>query len=84
MRPVQHFSDEYLDQCRDMTADQIIRFLEDFRQLHGNNMTSGTKLISIKVPVALLNVFRTKAARKDIPYQTKIKSLMKDWVLHGD
>ena len=43
MRPVQHFSDEYLEQGRDMTTDQIIQFLEDFRQLHGNNMTKVRK-----------------------------------------
>ncbi len=33
MKPVQTFSDEYLAQCRQMTPDQVIRFLEDFRRL---------------------------------------------------
>lgn len=35
MRAVQHFADEYLDRCRALTADQIARFLEDFRVVHG-------------------------------------------------
>jgi hypothetical protein len=32
MRPVQTFTDEYLEQGRRMTPDQVIRFLEDFRR----------------------------------------------------
>ena len=35
MRPVQYFTPEYLEQCRQMTPDQIIRFVDDFRRLHG-------------------------------------------------
>ena len=35
MRAVQRFPDEYLDRCRALTADQIARFLEDFRVVHG-------------------------------------------------
>ncbi len=33
MRPVQYFTDEYLAQCQQMTAQQILQFLEDFRLL---------------------------------------------------
>ena len=35
MRPVQRFSDAYLARCREMTHEEIARFLEDFRLLHG-------------------------------------------------
>ncbi len=35
MRPVQYFTTEYLERCRVLTPDQIIRFLDEFRQLHG-------------------------------------------------
>ncbi len=35
MRALQHFADEYLDRCRELTPDQIARFLEDFRMVHG-------------------------------------------------
>lgn len=81
MKPVQYFSDEYLEQCREMTPDQIIQFLDDFRRLHGTKTPSKSKLISIKVPENLLNTFKLQAAREGTPYQTKIKNLMKAWVL---
>ncbi len=82
MKPIQYFHKEYLERSRDMTPDQIIQFLEDFRHLHGK-FASKSRLISIKVPEALLNVFRSKAMNEGVAYQTKIKSLMKAWVLNG-
>jgi hypothetical protein len=81
MKPVQYFSDEYLAQCRAMTPDHIIGFLDDFRQLHGSAMPVKSKLISIKVPENLLHVFKEQAARAGTPYQTKIKALMKEWIV---
>lgn len=81
MKPVQYFSDEYLRQCREMTPEQIIQFLDDFRQLHGAGIRSQSKLISIKVPENLLNAFKTQAVLAGVPYQTQIKTLMKAWVL---
>ena len=80
MKAVQKFSDEYLDSCRDMTPDQIIRFLDDFRRLHGGS-AGPSKLISIKVPEDLLAAFKAKATLAGMPYQTQIKALMKNWVL---
>jgi predicted DNA binding CopG/RHH family protein len=80
MKALQKFSDEYLESCRDMTPDQIIQFLDDFRRLHGTR-PAPSKLISIKVPSDLLNVFKAKAAIANTPYQTQIKALMKAWVL---
>ena len=54
MRPVQYFSDEYLERCKGMTPEQIIRFVEDFRRLHGGRTDAGrrvkSRLISLKVP----------------------------------
>lgn len=80
MKALQRFTDEYLESCRDMTPDQIIRFLDDFRLLHGNQRAP-SRLISIKVPTDLLNTFKAKAAMANTPYQTQIKVLMKAWVL---
>lgn len=34
-RPVQYFSDAYLERCRQLTPAQIVRFLDEFRRLHG-------------------------------------------------
>ena len=80
MKTVQYFSDEYLERCRGMTPEQILRFLDDFRRLHGSSPVK-SKLISIKVPEDLLNAFKTRAAIANTPYQAQIKVLMKDWLL---
>ena len=80
MKTVQYFSDEYLERCRGMTPEQILRFLDDFRRLHGSSPVK-SKLISIKVPEDLLNAFKTRAAIANTPYQTQIKTLMKAWLL---
>jgi predicted DNA binding CopG/RHH family protein len=80
MKTLQTFTDEYLESCRAMTPDQIIQFLDDFRRLHGTR-PAPSKLISIKVPADLLNVFKAKATIANTPYQTQIKTLMKAWVL---
>ena len=80
MKAVQYFSDDYLERCRGMTAEQILRFLDDFRRLHGSQ-PARSKLISIKVPEDLLNAFKTRAAIANTPYQTQIKALMKAWLL---
>jgi len=91
MKAVQKFSDEYLKQCQSMSTDEIVKFLDDFRSLHGSNQTSQqnitiqkkkpqSKLISMKVPEDLLSVFRAKAKLTNTPYQTQIKQLMLDWV----
>ncbi|MCW8873832.1 MAG: BrnA antitoxin family protein [Xanthomonadales bacterium] len=80
MKTVQYFSDDYLARCRDMSADQVLRFLDDFRRLHGTK-PAPSKLISIKVPEDLLEAFKARARMAGMPYQTQIKTLMKDWLL---
>ena len=93
MKTLQTFSDNYLEQCREMNTEQIVQFLDDFRRLHADKQRlqnpqqitlsdqSPSKLISIKIPQDLLTVFKLKAAMTETPYQSKIKSLMKNWVL---
>ena len=34
-RPVQTFSDDYLARCRELSAMDIVRFLDDFKRIHG-------------------------------------------------
>ena len=80
MRPVQKFSDEYLDRCREMSSVEIVRFLEDFRRIHGKQR-SKSRLISIKIPEDLLTAFKAKATLEDTRYQTQIKRLMKAWLM---
>ena len=81
MRPVQYFSDEYLEQCREITPAQIVVFLDDFRRMHGKvQEPSPSRLISIKMPEDLLRAFRIKANLSGIRYQTQIKNLMREWL----
>ena len=93
MKAIQKFNDAYLQQCKLMSKDEIIKFLDDFRSLHGQQSTPPllntmiktpqkkvpSKLISMKVPEDLLHVFRAKAALTNTPYQTQIKQLMREW-----
>ncbi|MYD99617.1 MAG: hypothetical protein F4X98_19810 [Gammaproteobacteria bacterium] len=79
-RPVQHFSDEYLQRCRELSPDDIARFLENFKRIHGT-ANSRSRLISLKVPEALLAAFKTQARLRGIPYQTQIKNLMRLWLV---
>lgn len=62
-----------------MTPDEIVKFLDDFRSLHGNK-PQPSKLISLKVPVPLLNTFRIQSEQHGLKYQTHIKTLMKNWL----
>ncbi len=79
MKTVQKFSDDYLQRCSVMSPDEIARFLDDFRCIHGKKKTP-TKLISLKVPEDLLQTFKTKSKLNDVPYQTQIKRLMAAWL----
>ncbi len=79
MRAVQYFNAEYLERCREMSPDEIVRFLDEFRRLHGR-AKSRSKLISMKVPEDLLSAFKTRAKLEGIPYQTQIKRLMAEWL----
>ena len=78
MKPVQYFSDEYLEKCKKMNCSQILRFLEDFRKLQ--EKTDPSILISLKVPKSLLENFKSKATKSNIKYQTQIKNLMRSWL----
>jgi len=78
MKTLQLFTDEYLEQCRLATPEQILEYLESFRLMNSNQAPS--KLISIKVPQPLLDSFRTRCDFEGTRYQSKIKFLMKEWL----
>ncbi len=80
MKTTQLFSDEYLMQCRRLSVDQIARYLEDFRLIHAHTKKTELKLISIKIEPDLLEAFKTKAKLDGVPYQTRIKRIMRDWL----
>lgn len=78
-KPVQYFTKEYLKRCAELTPDQIIEFLENYRNLVAN-VPEKCQLISMKIEPSLLNAFKQKASLEGIPYQTKIKQLMREWI----
>jgi predicted DNA binding CopG/RHH family protein len=82
VKALQRFTNEHLEHGKSLTPDQVLRFLDDFRRLHGNR-PSVSKLISMKVPEDLLDAFKTRAKITGTPYQTQIKKLMKAWVNGG-
>lgn len=65
-----------------MSIKDRITFVENFMKLSAYSQTHKSKLISLKVPEDLLNMFREKCALEDIAYQTKIKELMRQWCLN--
>lgn len=80
-KALQMFTDDYLENCKKMSSHEILKFLDDFRKLHGNPKSKlPSKLISIKIPPELLSVFKKKSELLGIPYQTQIKKIMQEWI----
>lgn len=76
---MQFFSEEYLERCRAMKPEEVLEFLEGFRLLHGRS-SARSRLISLKIPENLLDVFRARCRLEGVRYQTQIKRLMSDWL----
>ena len=81
MRPVQHFSDEYIEQCKSASPEQALRFLEEFRQLQMPARAAKSRLISLRVPEPLLAAFRQRCEQEGVKYQAQIKRLMQEWLV---
>lgn len=79
-KAVQHFSKDSLAQNQCINPSDIIEFLESFRELQAGMTRGKSRLISIKIPEALLTAFKLKAAREKTPYQTQMKRLMMEWL----
>lgn len=79
-KPIQYFTKDYLERCKDLTPDQILQFLEDFRRLQ-ECKPEKCQLISLRVEPSLLSAFKVKAKLHNQPYQTLIKKLMRDWLI---
>ena len=58
----------------------IIEFLEMFQQISDPRAQLPLKLISLKIPVPLLEAFKFRCRELGVPYQTMIKRLMKEWL----
>jgi len=80
VKTIQFFSDNYLAQCEQLSTEQIVRYLEDFRIVNRPLKKPVSKLISIKIETDLLEAFKTKARLDGVPYQSRIKTIMRDWL----
>lgn len=79
-KALQIFDDQYLEFCKKLSVRERIQFLEDFREVVSKTDKTKSKLISIKIPQALLDSFRFKAESQNKKYQTVIKELMIEWL----
>ncbi len=79
-RPLQYFSDEALTRSRKLSPEQTLRYLEGFRLLQREPRPEKARLISVRVPQAMLDTFKAKSARAGVPYQTQLKRLMTRWL----
>lgn len=79
-KPLQIFTDEYLEGCKDLTPNQIVEFLENFRLIADAGRKKKSRLISIKVPQDLLEAFKFKSRLEGKAYQSVIKELMVLWL----
>ncbi len=83
---VQKISAEYLEQCKKLSAKDILIFLENYRKLYfaaqnSKIKKSPLKLISLKIEEELLQQFRFQCEARNLRYQTQIKHLMRKWLL---
>ena len=78
MRPLQRFSTEYLESIRQISPEHVVRYLDEFRQIHAPNRPS--RLISMRVPEPLLVSFKNRCKLEGTRYQTRIKELMAEWL----
>lgn len=78
-KALQKFSDERLEQDKQLSPTQIAQFLEDFREQFSDS-SNKSKLISIRVNERLLDAFKGECEKQNIKYQKKIKELMLEWL----
>jgi len=81
MKAVQYFSDEQLQRSQALSATEKMRFLDEYRQLHGRRQANiKSRLISLKVPEDLLELFKQRCEASGAKYQTQIKQLMREYL----
>lgn len=64
---------------RQLKKDEILRFLDAFQKVAQGD-EGKRKLISLRVPEKLLDLFRKKSEAASLPYQTQLVGLMRQWV----
>jgi len=77
---VQRFTRAQLERSKDLSPREILRFIEDYRALHLPRPKQRSKLISLKLSEPLLRAFKDKSQLAGVPYQSQIKTLMRQWL----
>ena len=73
------FSDKYLANCKDLSIEEKVDFLENYR-LAMSDTKAPLMPINFDIPKPLLEAFKQKSKLEGIAYQTQIKKLMKQWL----
>lgn len=68
-KAIQYFTDEQLGRSRQLREPRLTQ----------SNKTK-SKLISLKVPEDLLELFKTQCDLRGLKYQSQIKGLMPEWL----
>jgi len=63
-----------------LTPAEILRFIEDYREIHLARGKARSKLISLKLSEPLLRAFKDKSQLSGVAYQSQIKALMRQWL----
>ena len=79
-RPLQLAKREQIIDPNIEDVTEVMNFIENYKRMLDPRAQKRSKLISIKIPEPLLEVFRYKAEREKTPYQTKIKQLMMEYL----
>jgi predicted DNA binding CopG/RHH family protein len=80
-KALQKFDAQKLADAPKLSTEEAIAFLENFKDLAAaGGKTKKSKLISIKMPEALLDAFKAKAQTQNKAYQSLIKELMWQWL----
>ncbi len=76
-KAIQLYSPERLEADRNLRAEDALQFLEEFQRLVAGD-EGPRRLISIRVPERLLELFRAKCEREGKRYQTEMIRLMRE------
>lgn len=77
-KTLQFYDKAYLERTKHLSTEQIVRFLEGFRELNSAKpQKEPSTLISIRLPDSLLESLKSRAALENKPYQSLIKEYLK-------
>lgn len=82
-RTLQVHTKNRLQEGQKLKKEEIVQFIDDFQKVMTGD-EGKRKLISLRVPEKLLELFKKKSEIQSTPYQTQLVRLMREWVTNGD